>query len=177
MLFSLAFHTELICQSIHIFFIGGFRNLYASCFLAIAYDESSIRHKVKNVCKSLPSDFVSLVDVMYKDKPIYSKVLWGIPCAEEEFDTWFSSCPFKMELINFNDFEDKEQTFADELPNIDTVEKVKKDWNLWGHFMENIRLSWIMVNKRHIYMKRLSTWCLYIYLYKYFFYLIVRFCF
>jgi hypothetical protein len=130
MLFSLAFHTELICQSIHIFFIGGFRNLYASCFLAIAYDESSIRHKVKKVCKSLPSDFVSLVDVMYKDKPIYSKVLWGIPCAEEEFDTWFSSCPFKMELINFNDFEDKEQTFADELPNIDTVEKVKKDWNL-----------------------------------------------
>ena len=55
--------------------LGGFRNLYASCFLAIAYDESSMRHKVKKVCKSLPSDFVSLVDVMYKDKTIYSKVL------------------------------------------------------------------------------------------------------
>ncbi|GLJ55194.1 hypothetical protein SUGI_1184420 [Cryptomeria japonica] len=138
--------------------LGGFRKFYASCFPAIAYDESLNRHKVKKVCDSLPSDFVSLVDITYKDKTIYSKVVWGIPCAEEEFDTWFSNCPFKMELINFYDVEDEDQTFGNGMPKIDTVEKVKKDWNFWGQLMENIRLSCIMVNKRTGQAANLSSW-------------------
>ncbi|GLJ55195.1 hypothetical protein SUGI_1184440 [Cryptomeria japonica] len=138
--------------------LGGFRNFYASCFPIIAYDESFKRHKVKKVCDSLPSDFVSLVDVTYKDNIIYSKVVWGIPCAEEEFDTWFSNCPFKMELINFYDVEGEDQTSGDGLPKIDTIENVKKDLNFWGQMTENIRLSWIMVNKRTGQAANLSSW-------------------
>ncbi|XP_057835181.2 F-box protein At2g27310 isoform X2 [Cryptomeria japonica] len=50
------------------------------------------------------------------------------------------------------------KTSGDGLPKIDTIENVKKDLNFWGQMTENIRLSWIMVNKRTGQAANLSSW-------------------
>ncbi|KAI3693499.1 hypothetical protein L1987_76442 [Smallanthus sonchifolius] len=46
-----------------------------------------------------PSDFVSIVDIKYKEKTICSKVIWGIPTANV-YNGWFSDCPFRIDLFS-----------------------------------------------------------------------------
>ncbi|GLJ55202.1 hypothetical protein SUGI_1184540 [Cryptomeria japonica] len=136
--------------------LGGFRNFYASCFPFIAYDETSESNPRCNWLKTLgdanPSDFVFLVDVQYKNKLIYSQVLWGIP-ATEDFEGWFSNCPFRIDLIEF----DEDHTSLDELTTI-VPDKPRKGSEFWMHLMENIKLSWILINKITGKAANLSSW-------------------
>ncbi|GLJ55197.1 hypothetical protein SUGI_1184480 [Cryptomeria japonica] len=147
---------ELISDS-----LGGFRNFYANCFPLIAYESTqrdSMSMELQNLNDGVPSDFVSIVDVAYKNKAIFNKVVWGILCAHD-FEGWFSNCPFRMELIEFSDVEDDNHAVEDGLPTIiECLGKVKKDDKIWGELMENIRLSWIVVNRRTRKVANFSSW-------------------
>ncbi|KAL4572061.1 hypothetical protein LXL04_018830 [Taraxacum kok-saghyz] len=95
---------------------GGFKKFYANCFpLIVSKDVPVIRwteypeectegeynygdegdDELENVS---PSDFVSIVDIKYKEKTICSKVIWGIPNANV-YNGWFSECPFRIDLF------------------------------------------------------------------------------
>ncbi|GLJ55204.1 hypothetical protein SUGI_1184560 [Cryptomeria japonica] len=139
--------------------LGGFRNFYASCFPFIVHDgfEFSETSSWSNGLRKLvdvsnPSDFVCLVDVQYRNKLIYSQVLWGIP-APEDFEGWFCNCPFRIDLINF----DEDHSSPDDLPTI-VLGEPRKGGEYWGNLMENIRLSWIVINKRTGQAGNLSSW-------------------
>lgn len=105
--------------------IGGFKKFYADCFPLIVnksvpdfrwsdypeYPEELTEaeyygdfDEFENVS---PSDFVSIVDIRYKDKTICSKVIWGIPNANG-FNGWFSNCPFRIDLFTFSDRGDED---------------------------------------------------------------------
>ncbi|GLJ55206.1 hypothetical protein SUGI_1184610 [Cryptomeria japonica] len=138
--------------------LGGFRKFYASCFPFVAYETIPTESKcndLKNPCDgtAVPSDFISVVDVQYKDKVIVSKVVWGIPSAGD-FEGWFCNCPFRIDILNF----DEHHTITDGLPKIVSVDKQRKDGEFWGQFMENIRLSWIVINRRTGKAANLSSW-------------------
>lgn len=131
--------------------LGGFRNFYANCFPLIAY-ESTHRNLPSNLTDSVPRDFVSVVDVAYKNKPIFSKVVCGIPCSHD-LEGWFSNCPFRMELIEFSD------GVEDGLPTvIKSLGRVEKDDEVWGQLMKNIRLSWIVINRKTGEAANVSSW-------------------
>jgi hypothetical protein len=109
-----------------------------------------------------PSDFVSLVDVHYRDKAIYSKILWGIPGAAD-CNGWFSNCPFSIDLLSsFDKGENGEGqsniSLEDVLPPITSLERERKDGKLWRELWNNIRLSWILVNTRENQAVNLSSW-------------------
>ncbi|GLJ55199.1 hypothetical protein SUGI_1184500 [Cryptomeria japonica] len=134
--------------------LGGFRNFYARCFPFIDYDQSGTNSRcLKNLGDAnKPSDFVCLVDLQYKNKFIYSQVLWGIP-ASKDFEGWFCNCPFRIDLINF----DEDHTSPDQLPTI-LLGEIEKGGEFWGHLMENIRLSWIVINRKTGQAANLSSW-------------------
>lgn len=99
--------------------IGGFKKFYADCFPLIVnksvpefrwsdYPEYSEElteaeyygdfDEFENVS---PLDFVSIVDIRYKEKIICSKVIWGIPNSNG-VNGWFSNCPFRIDLFTFS---------------------------------------------------------------------------
>ncbi|KAH9317529.1 hypothetical protein KI387_019298, partial [Taxus chinensis] len=104
---------------------------YANCFPFIAYDESSEKDthcdELQKLCDAGPTDFISLVDVQYKNKTIYSQVVWGIP-TPGDLEGWFYNSPFRIDLINFFDVEDEDRANNAEsgLPTIVSVDEVKK---------------------------------------------------
>ncbi|XP_031263798.1 F-box protein At2g27310-like [Pistacia vera] len=160
--------------------IGGFRKFYADCFPLIVNKEVTEYHwnkyleypeewteaeyygdmdEFENIS---PSDFVSVVDIRYKDKPVCSKVLWGIPNANG-FNGWFYNCPFRIDLLTFatrDDDSDSEVTLSvsDGLPPISSMEKERKDGKLWKELCDGLRLSWIVVNKKIKQAANLSSW-------------------
>ncbi|XP_057847247.2 F-box protein At2g27310 [Cryptomeria japonica] len=148
---------ELISSS-----LGGFKKFYADCFPVIANDgESNPREPINLSLNSLEdlsalhSDFVWVVDVVYKNKPIYSKVISGIPSADD-FPGLFYCCPFRMEFINLCDVLDDCNSYGDGLPTISL--QGKKNPKFWGHLMDNVRLSWILINQRTGQAINLSSW-------------------
>ncbi|THG06911.1 hypothetical protein TEA_016633 [Camellia sinensis var. sinensis] len=100
--------------------IGGFKKFYADCFPLIVnkevpefkwnnyleypeeWTEAEYYGDMDQFETISPSDFISIVDVRYKDKTIYSKVLWGIPNANG-VNGWFYNCPFRINLDNRDD--------------------------------------------------------------------------
>ncbi|KAJ0051739.1 hypothetical protein Pint_03353 [Pistacia integerrima] len=160
--------------------IGGFRKFYADCFPLIVNKEVTEYHwnkyleypeewteaeyygdmdEFENIS---PLDFVSVVDIRYKDKPVCSKVLWGIPNANG-FNGWFYNCPFRIDLLTFatrDDDSDSEVTLSvsDGLPPISSMEKERKDGKLWKELCDGLRLSWIVVNKKIKQAANLSSW-------------------
>ncbi|KAH9317157.1 hypothetical protein KI387_018926 [Taxus chinensis] len=145
--------------------LGGFRKFYASCFPSIAYDDSS--ENDSNYCNEMkrlhdvntgvpsPSDFLWIVDVQYKNKPIFSKFVLGIPYANN-FPGWFSESSFRVDMVNV----EEEDGAEDGLPTIMSVDKVGiKDGRFWEHLMDNIMLSWIVINRRTGQAVNLSSWC------------------
>ncbi|KAH9317560.1 hypothetical protein KI387_019329, partial [Taxus chinensis] len=135
--------------------MGGFRKFYASCLPSIAYDESS-QSKDSNYCNEMkrlhdvntgvrsPSDFLWVVDVQYKNIPIFSKVVWRVPYADK-FPGWLSESPFRVDIVNV----EEEDSAEDGLPTIMSVDKVGiKDGRFWEHLIDNIMLSWIVKNRR-----------------------------
>ena len=150
--------------------IGGFRKFYADCFpLIVNKDVPPVQSNVDIPCPEewiedyyygefyeseniLPSDFVSIVDVKYKDKSVYSKVIWGIPDTGS-YNGWFYNCPFRIDLLTHSDGDDNSggQVFlsiSDGLPSIASIERERKDGKLWRELHDGIKLSWIIVNKR-----------------------------
>ncbi|GLJ55220.1 hypothetical protein SUGI_1184840 [Cryptomeria japonica] len=147
---------ELISSS-----LGGFKKFYTDCFPAIVYDGESIHREPMNLSlKSLEdqsavySDFVWVVDVVYKNKFIYSKVVSGILSADD-FPGLFYCCSFRMELINLCDVLEDCNSYGDGLPTISLQGKNPK---FWGQLMDNVRLSWILINQRTGQAINLSSW-------------------
>ncbi|KAH9316154.1 hypothetical protein KI387_024781, partial [Taxus chinensis] len=160
--------------------LGGFRKFYADCFPLITNEEkvsaaqwdSDLEElnvwsdysddEDEELEGGLPSDFVSIVDVRCKDKVIYSKVLLGIPDADD-FHGWFSRCPFRIDLLKFSDEDDDPESevtlsIADGLPQLTSIERERKDGKFWRELQDSIRLSWILVNKRLKQAVNLASW-------------------
>ncbi|XP_076899998.1 F-box protein At2g27310-like [Bidens hawaiensis] len=144
---------------------GGFKKFYADCFPFIInknvpefswsdYDE------LESVS---PSDFVSIVDIKYKEKTICSKVLWGIPNASVH-NGWFSDCPFRIDLFGYASRDDDHAdevtlSVSDGLPPVTSIEQERKDGKLWQELRDGIWLSWIIVNSKVKQAANLSSWC------------------
>ncbi|KAJ6773910.1 F-BOX PROTEIN-RELATED [Salix purpurea] len=109
-----------------------------------------------------PSNFVSIVDIRYRDRTICSKVLWGIPNANE-FNGWFYNCPFRIDLLTYATRGDDNEgevflSVSDGLPPILSMEKERKDGKLWMELRDGLRLSWIVVNKKMKQAANLASW-------------------
>ncbi|GLJ38803.1 hypothetical protein SUGI_0790970, partial [Cryptomeria japonica] len=97
-----------------------------------------------------PSDFVSLVDVWYMDKIIYSKILWGIPNASNVED-WFCNRPFRVDFI-------EDSTNGDGSPTVVSFDKEMGEDIIWGQLIDKFKLSWIVINRRTGEATNLSSW-------------------
>ncbi|KAF5197983.1 F-box protein [Thalictrum thalictroides] len=160
--------------------IGGFRKFYADCFPLIVNKEVPVAQwdyyleypeewgeddyygDIEEVDSISPSDFVSIVDIRYKDKSICSKVLWGIPDSDG-FNGWFSSCPFRIDLLSYSDGNENHNekvmlSESDGLPPITSIERERKDGKLWKELREGIKLSWIIVNKKVKQAANVASW-------------------
>ncbi|KAK6141414.1 hypothetical protein DH2020_024862 [Rehmannia glutinosa] len=157
--------------------VGGFKKFYADCFPLIVNKEVPEFHfndyyeypqewteaeyygdedETENIS---PSDFVSIVDIRFKDKTICSKILWGIPNANG-FDGWFYNCPFRIDLLAYsaNEKDEIALSLSDGLPPIWSIERERKDGKLWRELRDGIRLSWILVNRKTKKAANLSSW-------------------
>ncbi|KAL6978504.1 hypothetical protein U1Q18_020172 [Sarracenia purpurea var. burkii] len=161
--------------------IGGFKKFYADCFPLIInkeipefrgngyleYPEELTEAEYYGDTDEFesisPSDFVSIVDIRYKDKTICSKVLWGIPNANGS-NGWFYNCPFRIDLLNYgardDDHDGEAATLSvfDGLPPIASMERERKDGKLWQDLRTGLRLSWIVVNRKINQAANLSSW-------------------
>lgn len=160
--------------------IGGFKKFYADCFPLIVnkevpefrwndyveyreeWTEAEYYGDMDEFENISPSDFVSIVDIRFKDKTICSKVLWGIPNANG-FNGWFSNCPFRVDLLTYSARDDDhagEVTLSetDGLPPITSMERERKDGKLWQELRDGIQLSWIVVNRKIKQAANLSSW-------------------
>ncbi|KAJ9543232.1 hypothetical protein OSB04_022939 [Centaurea solstitialis] len=160
--------------------IGGFKKFYADCFPLIVntevpdfrwsdypeypeeLTEAEYYGDIDEFENVSPLDFVSIVDIRYKDKTICSKVIWGIPNANG-FNGWFSNCPFRIDLFTFSDTGDDHTggvtlSVADGLPPVTSMERERKDGKLWQELRDGIRLSWIVVNTKAKQAANLSSW-------------------
>ncbi|KAI3678939.1 hypothetical protein L6452_38243 [Arctium lappa] len=160
--------------------VGGFKKFYADCFPLIVntevpefrwndypeypeeLTEAEYYGDIDEFENVSPSDFVSIVDIRYKDKTICSKVIWGIPNANG-FNGWFSNCPFRIDLFTFSGRGDDHTggvtlSVADGLPLVTSMERERKDGKLWQELRDGIRLSWIVVNTKAKQAANLSSW-------------------
>ncbi|KAK1317027.1 putative F-box protein [Acorus calamus] len=159
--------------------IGGFRKFFADCFTLIVNKDVPLVQLDMNLLYSeewmedgyygdvdelgvSPSDFISIVDMRFKDKTIYSKVIWGIADSDGDH-SWFYNCPFQVDLLRFSNGDgdhEGEVTLspADGLPLISSIEKERKDGTLWRELRDGTKLSWIVVNKRLKQAANLANW-------------------
>ncbi|PKU80542.1 probable F-box protein At2g36090 [Dendrobium catenatum] len=160
--------------------IGGFRRFYADCFPLIVSEGIPAVQADSNLPypdewtendyygdndeneSVVPSDFISIVDVRYKEKTVYSKVLWGITDSDG-YNGWFHHCPFRIDLLSYSDGSDDDDndvllSVDDGLPPITSVERERKDGKLWRDLHEGIKLSWIIVNSRLKQAANLASW-------------------
>ncbi|XP_022157754.1 F-box protein At2g27310-like isoform X1 [Momordica charantia] len=159
--------------------IGGFRKFYADCFPLIVnkevigyqwgnspeypdeLTEAEYYGDMDELETTSPSDFVSLVDIKYKDKTICSRVLWGIPNANG-FNGWFYNCPFRIDLLTYASREDGDHEVAlsvsDGLPPIMSMDRERKGGKLWQELRDELRLSWIIVNRKMKQAVNVASW-------------------
>nr|AFK45770.1 unknown [Lotus japonicus] len=160
--------------------IGGFRKFYADCFPLIVNKEvgqyqwnnfldypddwtEAEYYGDTNESESIsPLDFVSIIDIRFKEKPICSKVLWGIPNANGS-DGWFHNCPFRIDLLNYADGDGNSDgvvtlSVTDGLPPITSMERERKDGELWLELRGGLMLSWIIVNTKMKQAANLASW-------------------
>ncbi|KAL2652305.1 hypothetical protein R1flu_020433 [Riccia fluitans] len=157
--------------------VGGFQKLYGKCYPLIISKEQSLPRDFgdyemddsdewwdkedKGGYDFSPSNLVSFVDVVYGEKCIFSKTIHGIPGAED-FLGWFSSCPFRIDLLRSPEEEDERGQapvlITHGLPSIVSVDRERKDGKFWKALWDNVRVSWIMINKKTKEMANLSSW-------------------
>ncbi|CAI0384978.1 unnamed protein product [Linum tenue] len=164
-----------------ILWLGGFRKFYSDCFPLIVnkefseyqwqeylqypeeWAEAEYYGDIDESESVSPSDFVSIVDIRYKDRTICSKVLWGIPNADGS-NGWFHNCPFRIDLLTSaarDDDDNEGEVFLsvnDGLPPIVSMEKERKDGKLWKELRDGLRLSWIVVNTKSKQAANLASW-------------------
>ncbi|KAL7198810.1 hypothetical protein ACSBR2_021164 [Camellia fascicularis] len=153
--------------------IGGFKKFYEDCFPLIVnkevpefkwndyleypeeWTEAGYYGDMVEFETISPSDFISIVDIRYKDKTIYSKVLWEIPIANGA-NVGFYNCPFQIDLDNH----DSEVTLlvSNGLPPVASMEIKRKDGKLWQDLRNGLQLSWIVVNRKIQQAANLSSW-------------------
>ncbi|KAJ1433054.1 F-box-like domain superfamily [Sesbania bispinosa] len=161
--------------------ISGFRKFYADCFPLIvnkevaeyqqnshleypdSWTEAEYYGDMNEAESISPSDFVSIVDISFKEKPICSKVLWGIPNADNGNDGWFYNCPFQMDILTHADRADDNDgvvnlSVSDGLPPITSLERERKDGKLWRELRDGLQLSWIIVNRKVKQAANLASW-------------------
>ncbi|KAL8100829.1 F-box protein At2g27310-like [Apium graveolens] len=160
--------------------IGGFKKFYADCFPLIVnkevpefrwndyveyreeWTEAEFYDDMYEFEDISPTDFVSIVDVRFKNKTVYSKVLWGIPNANG-YNGWFSDCPFRVDLLTHSARDEDhagEVTLSesDGLPPVPSIERERKDGKLWQELRNEVQLSWIVVNRKIKQAANLSSW-------------------
>ncbi|KMZ67186.1 hypothetical protein ZOSMA_273G00040 [Zostera marina] len=148
--------------------IGGYRKFYADCFpliinrpatAAAAADDDTI-HTDTDSESVLPSDFVSIVDVKYRDRTIYSKIVHGIPGSDGFQQGWFYNCPFRFDMLDSDTMLEGELTLssADGLPLVTSMERERKDGKLWRDLHGNVKLSWIIVDTKIKQAANLASW-------------------
>ncbi|XP_071701362.1 F-box protein At2g27310-like [Rutidosis leptorrhynchoides] len=161
---------------------GGFKKFYADCFPLIVsktfpefkwgdysdqysdeWTEAEYYGDYDELENISPSDFVSIVDIKYKEKTICSKVIWGIPNATG-YNGWFSDCPFRIDLFSYSATDDDHAgevtlSISDGLPAVTSIEQERKDGKLWQELRDGIKLSWIIVNSKAKQAANLSSWC------------------
>ncbi|KAJ7977425.1 F-box family protein [Quillaja saponaria] len=160
--------------------IGGFRKFYADCFPLIVnkevthyqwnnyleypedWTEAEYYGDIDEFEIISPSDFVSVVDIRYKEKTICSKVLWGIPNADG-FNGWFYNCPFRIDILTSVAQDDDNDggvtlSVSDGLPPIASMERERKDGKLWRELHNGLQLSWIVVNRKIKQAANLASW-------------------
>ncbi|BBN10753.1 hypothetical protein MPTK1_5g06150 [Marchantia polymorpha subsp. ruderalis] len=164
--------------------VGGFRKLYAECYpLILNRQQPMVRDEDEYGMKDCdawwddeddleshepsdlsPSNLISIVDVVYNGKSVFSRTVQGIPGADD-FLGWFSNCPFRIDLLKSPEEEDERGHEAqapvlvtDGLPSITSVEKERKDGKFWKALWDNMRVSWILINKKTKQMANLASW-------------------
>ncbi|KAK3147205.1 hypothetical protein QOZ80_3BG0279440 [Eleusine coracana subsp. coracana] len=163
--------------------IGGFRKFYADCFTLILnkdvpviqtnetnpfaeeWTESDYYYDddLDELENTFPSDFVSLIDIWYKDCVLYSKVIRGVPNSDGS-NAWFYNCPFRIDLfhqvaeINENNNGEVFLSTISDLPMVPSMEQERKDGKLWRELNDGIKLSWIIVNQKIKRAVNLTSW-------------------
>eukprot|EP00249_Psilotum_nudum_P000569 c12578_g1_i1 orf=543-1502(+) len=155
--------------------LGGFRNFYAMCYPLVLSKQIPLSDTVDHILNEEWSDdtidevnglstydFVSIVDVMFQGRSVYTKIVEGIPGAGDSYG-WFYNSPFRIDLLNFGDDEEEQAdqnsvTIDGHLPCVTSIEKERKDGKLWKALWEGVRLSWILVHKKTKKMVNLSSW-------------------
>ncbi|KAH7437615.1 hypothetical protein KP509_05G080900 [Ceratopteris richardii] len=108
------------------------------------------------------NDFISIIDVVFRGKPVFSRVLHGIQGADD-FNEWFSTCPFRIDALASSD-EDEDMTIgtgdisSEGFPGAFSMDEEKKDGKLWEALQEGFRLSWGLISKKTKQLVNLSSW-------------------
>ncbi|MCO5571250.1 hypothetical protein L7F22_024987 [Adiantum nelumboides] len=167
--------------------LGGFRKFYGSCFPLVInkqpfiFDSSDTISKdtidwfddeedmIEELSDTSLDDFLFIVDVVFRGKPVVSRVLHGIPGAGNVHG-WFSNCPFRIDLVSHCEEDEEEANESemegfstgtvviDDLPMVISIEKERKDGRFWKALWDDINLSWIIVNKKTKQMANLASW-------------------
>ncbi|KAH7276299.1 hypothetical protein KP509_39G001500 [Ceratopteris richardii] len=105
------------------------------------------------------NDFMFIVNLIFRDRPIISQVLHGIP-GTGAVHGWFSNYPFRIDLINqcYEEGENRNAMIIDGLPLVLSIEKERKDGHVWKALCEDINLSWILIKKKTKQMANLASW-------------------
>ncbi|CAK7357501.1 unnamed protein product [Dovyalis caffra] len=156
---------------------GCFDKFYSDACPLLLYDEVAnadsckLPEGQKITSYTSPSDLLSLVDVCYKKKCVLSRILDGIPEAVDIFELglvdsswemiadeqqkWFLNYPFKLELMDLKD-DDNDEALASPLSSLNEAGKSREDH--CKKLIENLRLSWILVDKKTGKSVNLSSW-------------------
>ncbi|ERN08100.1 hypothetical protein AMTRI_Chr09g37180 [Amborella trichopoda] len=131
---------------------GGFVKFFADSFPLILNEPTqpdSVEHGLSSGSVEA-ADLVSLVDIFYRGKCIFSKVLWGMSSEEKYPYGFFSEGPFRIDLLNFEgNGGDEEDDNNDEMPLMCLLRKREKGTaSICRKLQKNLRLSWVSVDKR-----------------------------
>uniref|UniRef100_A0A7C9ERG2 F-box domain-containing protein n=1 Tax=Opuntia streptacantha TaxID=393608 RepID=A0A7C9ERG2_OPUST len=159
--------------------MGGFRKFYADCYPLIVnkdfilhpwdsyleypleWPEADYYEEFEEYESISPSDFVSLVDLRYKDRPILSEVLWGIS-ESDVLNNWFYNSPCRIDLLGHSTGSEEAGKLilstGDGLPPIYSVDSERKEGKLGKDLLDRIRLSWIVVNIKTKQAVNISSW-------------------
>ncbi|XP_061376284.1 F-box protein At2g27310-like [Gastrolobium bilobum] len=107
-------------------FPAAHRSIFSDSFPSLHHSYSSHHHPTPS-----PTELVSAVDLYYKGKPVFSRVV-----RTETNKGWFLCSPLWIELVDPNEFVPTTVKFAQ---NGDEEEWLK-------HLEENLSLSWIMID-------------------------------
>ncbi|GLJ55168.1 hypothetical protein SUGI_1184040 [Cryptomeria japonica] len=143
--------------------LGGFKKFYANCFPLINVSKQFIISSKKDCQEFLNpldeddrkeiddavfhSDYVSVVDIHYNNEAIYSKIVWEIPAADDIIECRSSSIfPLVIDLPCGSDG----TLVSVSINREEDIERII--------FSDNLRLSWILINRRTKNAVNLSSW-------------------